>query len=73
MEPSIAALGSIPSYLLTNRDKIQSLDDFTEKDRIAVPAQAAADNHQGWASGARNWHHVDLCADSRGASFRGHA
>lgn len=38
MEPSIAALGSIPSYLLTNRDEIQSLDDFTEKDRIAVPA-----------------------------------
>ena len=38
MEPSIAALGSIPSYLLTNRDEIQSFDDFTDKDRIAVPA-----------------------------------
>src|SRR5690606_2041388 len=34
----IAALGSIPSYLLTNKDEIKSLDDFTEKDRIAVPA-----------------------------------
>jgi NitT/TauT family transport system substrate-binding protein len=34
----IAALGSIPSYLLTNNPRIQSLDDFTEKDRIAVPS-----------------------------------
>ena len=34
----IASLGSIPSYLLTNNPNIQSLDDFTEKDRIAVPS-----------------------------------
>lgn len=34
----IASLGSIPSYLLTNNPRIQSLDDFTEKDRIAVPS-----------------------------------
>lgn len=34
----IAALGSIPSFLLTNAEHIQSLDDFTEKDRIAVPS-----------------------------------
>ena len=34
----IAALGSIPSYLLTNNPAIQSLDDLTEKDRIAVPS-----------------------------------
>lgn len=34
----IASLGSIPSFLLTNAPHIQSLDDFTEKDRIAVPS-----------------------------------
>src|SRR5690606_5761091 len=34
----IAALGSIPSYLLTNNPRTQSLDDFTAKDRIAVPS-----------------------------------
>lgn len=34
----IASLGNIPSYLLTNAERIQSLDDFTEKDRIAVPS-----------------------------------
>lgn len=34
----IAALGSIPSYLLTNNPDIRSIDDFTEKDRIAVPS-----------------------------------
>lgn len=34
----IAALGSLPSYLLTSAEHIKSLDDFTEKDRIAVPS-----------------------------------
>lgn len=34
----IAALGSIPSFLLTNNPRIQSLDDFSPSDRIAVPS-----------------------------------
>src|SRR5690606_14276597 len=34
----IAALGSIPSFLLTNNPRIQSLDDFSPNDRIAVPS-----------------------------------
>lgn len=35
---AIASLGSMPNYLLTNNPAIRSLKDFTDKDRIAVPA-----------------------------------
>jgi len=35
---AIAALGSMPNYLLTNNPNIKTLKDFSEKDRIAVPA-----------------------------------
>ncbi|WP_109512134.1 ABC transporter substrate-binding protein [Pseudomonas ovata] len=35
---AIAALGSMPNYLLTNNPRIKTLKDFTDKDRIAVPA-----------------------------------
>jgi NitT/TauT family transport system substrate-binding protein len=35
---AIASLGSMPNYLLTNNPNIKTLKDFTDKDRIAVPA-----------------------------------
>ncbi|MDD3354231.1 ABC transporter substrate-binding protein [Zoogloea sp.] len=35
---AVAALGSLPNYLLTTNPNIRSLKDFSEKDRIAVPA-----------------------------------
>lgn len=35
---AIASLGSMPNYLLTNNPNVKSLQDFTDKDRIAVPA-----------------------------------
>ncbi|CPR17981.1 ABC transporter substrate-binding protein [Brenneria goodwinii] len=35
---AIAALGSMPNYLLSNNPQIKSLSDFSDKDRIAVPA-----------------------------------
>lgn len=35
---AIAALGSMPNYLLTNNPNIKTLKDFSDKDRIAVPA-----------------------------------
>ncbi|HEY1147641.1 MAG TPA: ABC transporter substrate-binding protein [Pseudoduganella sp.] len=34
----VAALGSFPYYLVTNNPKVKSLADFTEKDRIGLPA-----------------------------------
>ena len=34
----VAALGSLPNYLLSNNPAVKSLDDFSSKDRIAVPA-----------------------------------
>ena len=34
----VAALGSLPNYLITNNPRIRTLKDFTDKDRIAVPA-----------------------------------
>ncbi|NTE87911.1 ABC transporter substrate-binding protein [Agrobacterium rubi] len=34
----VAALGSLPNYLLTTNPAIRGLKDFTDKDRIAVPA-----------------------------------
>lgn len=34
----IASLGSFPYYLVSNNPKVKTLADFTEKDRIAVPA-----------------------------------
>ncbi len=37
----IATLGSLPNYLLTNNPAIKTLDDFSDKDRIAVPAAGA--------------------------------
>jgi NitT/TauT family transport system substrate-binding protein len=35
---AIASLGSMPNYLLSNRAEVKTLKDFTDKDRIAVPA-----------------------------------
>lgn len=35
---ALAALGSLPNYLLTNNPQVQSLKDLGPKDRIAVPA-----------------------------------
>lgn len=35
---AVAALGSFPNYLLTTNPNIRSLKDFSDKDRIAVPA-----------------------------------
>jgi NitT/TauT family transport system substrate-binding protein len=35
---AIASLGSMPNYLLTNNPDVKTLKDFSEKDRIAVPA-----------------------------------
>jgi NitT/TauT family transport system substrate-binding protein len=35
---AIASLGSMPNYLLSNNPNVKSLKDFTDKDRIAVPA-----------------------------------
>lgn len=35
---AVAALGSLPNYLLSNREEVKSLDDLSDKDRIAVPA-----------------------------------
>jgi NitT/TauT family transport system substrate-binding protein len=34
----VAALGSFPYYLVSNNPKIRSIADFTDKDRIALPA-----------------------------------
>ena len=34
----VAALGSFPYYLITNNPKVKSLADFTDKDRIGLPA-----------------------------------
>lgn len=34
----VAALGSLPNYLLSNNPAVKTLDDFGAKDRIAVPA-----------------------------------
>jgi len=34
----VAALGSLPNYLLTTNPRIKTLKDFSDKDRIAVPA-----------------------------------
>jgi NitT/TauT family transport system substrate-binding protein len=36
----VAALGSLPNYLITNNPKVKTLKDFSDKDRIAVPAVA---------------------------------
>lgn len=35
---AIAALGSLPNYLITNNPRVRTLKDLGEKDRIAVPA-----------------------------------
>ncbi len=34
----IASLGNFPTYLVTNNPNVKSIADFTEKDRIALPA-----------------------------------
>ena len=38
IDKAIASLGSMHNYLLTNNPNVKTLKDFTEKDRIAVPA-----------------------------------
>ena len=35
---AVASLGNFPYYLLSNNPKVKTIADFTEKDRIAVPA-----------------------------------
>jgi len=35
---AIASLGSMPNYLLSNNPNVKTLKDFSDKDRIAVPA-----------------------------------
>ncbi|MCZ2495305.1 sulfonate ABC transporter substrate-binding protein [Xylophilus sp. Kf1] len=35
---AIAALGSLPNYLITNNPRVRTLQDLSDKDRIAVPA-----------------------------------
>lgn len=35
---AVASLGSLPNYLLSNRTEVKTLQDLSEKDRIAVPA-----------------------------------
>lgn len=35
---AVAALGSLPNYLISNNPKVKTLKDLGEKDRIAVPA-----------------------------------
>jgi NitT/TauT family transport system substrate-binding protein len=35
---AVAALGSLPNYLVTNNPKVKTLQDLSDKDRIAVPA-----------------------------------
>ncbi|MDR6680356.1 ABC transporter substrate-binding protein [Pseudomonas oryzihabitans] len=35
---AIAALGSMPNYLLSNRAEVKTIKDLTDQDRIAVPA-----------------------------------
>lgn len=35
---AVAALGALPNYLITTNPNIKSLKDFSDKDRIAVPA-----------------------------------
>ena len=35
---AVAALGSLPNYLLTNNPNVKTLKDLSDKDRIAVPA-----------------------------------
>jgi NitT/TauT family transport system substrate-binding protein len=35
---AVAALGSLPNYLITNNPKVKTLKDLGDKDRIAVPA-----------------------------------
>jgi len=34
----VAALGSLPNYLITTNPEVKTLKDFSDKDRIAVPA-----------------------------------
>ncbi|WP_459616315.1 ABC transporter substrate-binding protein [Bordetella sp. 2513F-2] len=34
----VASLGNFPYYLVSNNPKVRTLDDFTDQDRIAVPA-----------------------------------
>ncbi len=35
---AVAALGSLPNYLISNNPKVKTLKDLSDKDRIAVPA-----------------------------------
>lgn len=35
---AVAALGSLPNYLLSNNPNVKTIKDFSDKDRIAVPA-----------------------------------
>ncbi|MGH8485432.1 MAG: ABC transporter substrate-binding protein, partial [Pseudomonas sp.] len=35
---AVASLGNFPYYLVSNNPKVKSIADFTEKDRIALPA-----------------------------------
>jgi hypothetical protein len=35
---AVASLGSMPNYLLSNNPNVKTIKDFSDKDRIAVPA-----------------------------------
>ncbi len=52
----VASLGNFPNYLVTNRPDVKSIADFTDKDRIAVPAVGVSVHSRilQWAS-ARLW------------------
>lgn len=52
----VASLGNFPNYLVTNRPDVKSIADFTDKDRIAVPAVGVSvhSRYLQWAS-AKLW------------------
>lgn len=52
----VASLGNFPNYLVTNRPDVTSIADFTDKDRIALPAVGVSVHSRilQWAS-ARLW------------------
>ncbi len=56
----VASLGNFPYYLVSNRPEVKSIADFTEKDRIALPAVGVSMQSRilQWAS-AKLWGEKD--------------
>ncbi|KAF1022618.1 MAG: hypothetical protein GAK30_00991 [Paracidovorax wautersii] len=56
----VASLGNFPYYLVTNNPNVKSIADFTDKDRIAVPAVGVSVQSRilQWAS-AKQWGNKD--------------